>query len=300
VEAFGQGDAAASAVRADEVLGLVEAAAAQAGPRVRVGVAPHAPYTTGPPLWAALAALPGLAGRPWSTHLAESPDEVPAVAAGDGPLAEAMGSMGRRPARWPGPPGATGVARLAAAGALRRGLVAAHCVVLGPDDPATLAAAGVGVAHCPVSNARLGCGAAPLRALREAGVAVGLGTDSPASALAYDVRAEARAAQLVHGAAGDPPSAEALMRMATLGGARVLGMEGEIGALAPGARADMVALRPSAPFAGGDPYEALLHPHARVVHVWVDGEALLRDGVPARVDPVAVAADAAEARAALC
>ena len=78
-------------------------------------------------------------------------------------------------------------------------MVAAHCVQLTANEPRLLAAAGVGVAHCPISNSYLGCGVAPLAALRDAAVSVGLGTDSPASAGNYDVRAEARACALIHG-----------------------------------------------------------------------------------------------------
>src|SRR6202008_2122738 len=89
------------------------------------------------------------------------------------------------------------------------------------------AAAGVGVAHCPQSNGRLACGAAPLALLRAAGVRVGLGTDSPASAGRYDIRAEARACALVQAGAGrQPPGAEEQVRMATSGGSEVVGMVG--------------------------------------------------------------------------
>src|SRR5207248_462555 len=110
--------------------------------------------------------------------------------------------LGFPPPRWPGEGGP--IARLAAAGALRRDMVVAHCVQLEPGDAERLASSGVGVAHCPQSNAALGCGRAPLEQLAAAGVPVGLGTDSPASAGPYDVRAEARACALVHGAARAP------------------------------------------------------------------------------------------------
>ena len=177
----------------------------------------------------ALAPQPDLAGRPWATHLAESADEDPGHRrrrrrAGGGLRLHRRGSRplagGRRArARW---------SALAAAGALRAGLVAAHCVRLGDGDPALLAAAGVGVAHCPRSNEYLHCGRAPLPALREAGVPVGLGTDSPASGGDYDVRAEARACARMHG--DDAGSPEALMALATIGrrpGARARRRGGE-------------------------------------------------------------------------
>ena len=104
-------------------------------------------------------------------------------------------------------------------------------------------AAGVGVAHCPRSNAHLRCGRPPLAALREAGVPVGLGTDSPASGGDYDLRAEARACADAHGDAA-PLAAGELLRLATLGGAEALGLAGQVGTLEPGKRADLVAITP--------------------------------------------------------
>ncbi|MFN8121026.1 MAG: amidohydrolase family protein [Thermoleophilia bacterium] len=296
LEAFGE--------TADPVGPLAERVAAlvsRAGPLVTVGVSPHAPYSAGPALWEALAAHEVLAGMPWTTHIAESRDEELAIAGEDGPLTEAMLAVGAGPRRWAGPPGASVVARMAAAGALRDGLVAAHCVRLAPDDPALLAAAGVRVAHCPVSNSRLGCGRMPLEALDAAGVTVGLGTDSPGSAGAYDVRAEARACEVLQGATGAPPSAARLVELATLGGARVLGMDDVIGSIEPGKSADLVAVLPAAGAGlAGDPCEALLRADSRVLHSWVAGRRLLRDGASCTLDGGRIEAVAAEARRDLC
>ena len=162
-----------------------------------------------------------------------------------------------------------------------------------------LAGADVHVAHCPRSNVHLHCGRAPLEALRAAGAAVGLGTDSPASGGDYDVRAEARAARDLHAGAVDLGAAE-LLRLATAGGAAALGLAGEVGALAPGMRADLVALTDPDP-GGGAPVEArAMDPAATVSVVVVDGEILLRDGDPARADGATIDRDAAEARARLC
>jgi len=297
LEVFGreEGDAADAAAAAfEERLPALDAAA---GPRVRVGVSPHAPYTVGPALWAALRARPGLAGRPWATHVAESAAEEEAIAAGTGPLGDLFARAGLVPGRWPGGDGAGAVPRMADGGALAAGLVAAHCVRLGPGDAARLARVGVAVAHCPRSNVHLRCGRAPLEALRDAGARVGLGTDSPASGGDYDVRAEARAARDLHAAALDLRAAD-LLRLATAGGAEALGMEGEVGALAPGLRADLVAL--ADPGGGGSVEERAMDPAATVRLVAVDGEILLRDGDPARADGGAIGRDAAEARARLC
>lgn len=294
LEAFGSDPAAAA-----PVAGRVADLAAAASPLVRVGVSPHAPYTAGPALWSALEAAGPFAG--WATHLAESADETRVLASGDGPIAEALAVLGFAPARWPGDAETTPVGRAVLAGTLRPGLVAAHCVHLGPGDAESLAAADVRVAHCPVSNAHLACGRSPLERLRAAGVVVALGTDSPASAGAYDLRAEARAAAVAHGAAtGSPPPARELVRMMTEAGAEALGMAGIVGALAPGARADIVAVRPGPEMRGGDPHAAILHETSAIDAVWVDGEPLLADGLPTRIDAAGVVTGAAEARSPLC
>ena len=299
LEAFGRkegGAARAAAAAMAERLGALDEVA---GAGVRVGLSPHAPYTVGPGLWAALAAEPGLAARPWATHLAESDDEEMAIGAGEGPLAELFAAAGFVPARWDGPPGASSVERVARAGGLRPGMVAAHCVRLGPGDPETLRGGGVAVAHCPRSNAHLRCGRAPLGALRAAGVTVALGTDSPASGGDYDPRAEARACARTH--AGDgAPGATGLLRMITLDGARALGLDGEAGALAPGRRADLLALRPAPGAPGDDPCAAALDAGTVVEVVVAGGEPLVEGGRPVRADADAIEAAAREARDRLC
>jgi cytosine/adenosine deaminase-related metal-dependent hydrolase len=293
LEAFGREEGEEARARAGGVAERVAALAAAADARNRVGLSPHAPYTVGPGLWAALAGLPSLAGLPWATHLAESEDETRVIAGGDGALADVFSSIGAVPGRWPGAEGARPVERLAGAGALREGLVAAHCVQLGEDDPSLLADAGVGVAHCPRSNEYLHCGRAPLQALREAGVPLGLGTDSPASGGDYDVRAEARACGRIHG--DDAGSPEALIRLATIGGARVLGLDAEVGSLVPGKRADLVALH-TAPGAPRDPWAAALAAGTEVTTVVIDGAVALADDRPTGIDAGEVETAATRAR----
>jgi 5-methylthioadenosine/S-adenosylhomocysteine deaminase len=290
LEAFGRqtADAARDAAAA---FAAAVAALDDGGERVRIGVAPHAPYTVGPELWAALAARPELAARPWTTHLAESPDESQVIADGTGPLAAPFAARGRAPGRWPGR--GSPVRRLAEAGALRRGLVAAHCVQLDDGDELHLARAGVAVAHCPGSNRALGCGRAPIERLAAAGVGVGLGTDSPASAGAYDLRAEARTAIAVHAGAADVDAAGAV-RMITLGGAEALGLDGLVGSLDPGKRADLVLL--DRPRAVTDPWRAALSPDATVRTVWVDGRVVVDDGRAVSVDRDAILAAAERVR----
>ena len=300
LEVFGTHEDAAAREAVARHAEAVAALDDDAGPLVAVGVSPHAPYTVGPALWRALDAHPDLGARPWATHLAESPEETALLASGDGGLAELFRRAGFRAARWPDG-GGSPVARLAAAGALREGLIAAHCVQLEPGDPERLAASGVGVAHCPQSNARLRCGRAPLERLAAAGAAVGLGSDSPGSAGAYDLRAEARACALVHGAAGhEPPDAAALLRLATLGGARALGLEDRVGSLSAGKRADLVAFDPAPGTEPGDPAAVALDPRSSVRLAMVDGRVVLDEDGPALVARAEVLDRASGARSGLC
>lgn len=269
----------------------------QAGRHVQVGVSPHSPYTVGPELWNEVLADPILGAGPIAAHVAESPDEVMLLDQQEGPLVQAIRSVGREPARWPG--GGPGVvSRLEAAGALAPGLVAAHCVQVHDDDAAMLAAHDVRVAHCPHSNARLRCGDAPIELLGLLGVPVGLGTDSPASAGPYDLRDEARWAAQAIARRGGTPRASDMLALATIGSATVLGMQAQVGSLVPGKRADMVAIRP---FAGApvqaDPSLVALDPRSRVIGAWVDGHPVLDADGPVRADAGAIEAAAAEARA---
>ncbi len=267
-----------------------------AGPLVQVGVSPHSPYTVGPALWGEVLADPILGSGSVASHVAESPDEVLLLDEGVGPLVDTITSVGRDPASWPG--GGPGVvSRLAAAGALREGLIAAHCVQVDAEDAGVLAEHGVRVAHCPHSNARLSCGDAPVEALEALGIPVGLGTDSPASAGAYDLRDEARWAAEARARRGGSPVAADMLAMATIGSAGVLGRDRDIGSLVPGKRADIVAVQPAegAPV-DADPALAVLDPRAHVVASWVDGRQVLGADGPVLADTGSVNAAAREAR----
>jgi len=202
--------------------------------RVRIGVSPHAPYTCTLEIYRACAEL----GIPQATHFAESAAERDWLVNGVGdwsPLARFLVP----------PPGETGIRMLAADGLLGPSLMAAHCVHADAEEIELLARHGVGVAHCPRSNGYLGCGVAPLAELREAGVAVAIATDSPASTPSLDMFEEMRAAIVgARARAGDPGALTAAdaLELATLGGARVLGLTDQIGSLVPGKLADLAVI----------------------------------------------------------
>jgi 5-methylthioadenosine/S-adenosylhomocysteine deaminase len=181
--------------------------------------------------------------------------------------------------------GPNSIRLLAEHGLLGDRLVAAHCVKVDDAEIALLAEHGVAVAHCPRSNAILGCGVAPLRELRAAGVPVALGTDSPASTPGFDLFEEARTALYASRARAESPgalSAAETLELATLGGARALGLEAEVGSLAPGKRADLAVLTfESSPFVPWeDPAAAVVLGGSpdRVLLTVVDGEARYEKG----------------------
>ncbi len=222
----------ADASRVEGLHARIEALEGEAGERVLLGVSPHAPYSVSADVYGAAYSL----GRPVATHVAESDDETEFMLHGEGPIA-AVSEID--------PPGSTAVRHLAAHRLLEQRVVAAHCVKVDEEEIELLREHDVAVAHCPRSNALLGCGVAPLRELLDAGLRVGLGTDSPASTPSLDMWEEMRAAVYTARARAERPDAlgasEAL-ELATLGSARALGLAGEIGSLAAGKRADLAVV----------------------------------------------------------
>ena len=163
----------------------------------------------------------------------------------------------------------------------------AHCVKLDAHGIALFARTGTGVAHCPCSNMRLASGIAPVRAMRDAGVSVGLGVDGAASNDAGHMLGEARMAMLLqrvaHGPVDGPSamSAREILEIATLGGAKVLNRD-DIGALAVGMAADIVSVPLDGIATAGalhDPLAALVFCQIpRVKHSVVNGRVVVRDG----------------------
>jgi cytosine/adenosine deaminase-related metal-dependent hydrolase len=245
----GEAQARADAARRD--LGRMGRSAQ--GTLVRIGLSPHSPYSLSEELFRACSAFVREAGVPSCIHAAESLEEAALVSRGDGPipglLYPAVGQEAppRRRASSP-------VAYLEALGALEGGPLLIHAVHVNGEDRRRLAACGVGVAHCPRSNARLSGAVAPVPAFQREGIPVGLGTDSLASVSTLDLWDEMRAALAAQ--AGQLRAA-AVLEMATLGGARVLGLAGQVGSLEVGKRADLTAV-PAGGIAPSDPEGSLI------------------------------------------
>jgi cytosine/adenosine deaminase-related metal-dependent hydrolase len=238
-------------------------------PLVAIGVSPHAPYTCSLETYRWCLSL----GIPVGTHLAESAGENEWLECGTGVL-EGI------PILVP-PTGKRAVASLEPV--LGPDLLCAHCVEVTDAEIALLAERSVPVAHCPRSNALLGCGVAPVAAMRAAGIAVGLGTDSPASAPSFDVFEEMRAA--VYAARALERRPEALLaadalRLATIDAARALRIDDRVGTLAPGKRADLavVSLAGSLYHPVEDPTAAVVFGGSpeRVLETIVDGNTRYR------------------------
>lgn len=175
---------------AEEVFGRVRAkveAWRRKEGRVRVGLAPHAPYSVSAPLLRKLAQYAQAEGLPLMVHAGESPEEVAFLLRGEGPLAEVHRRFSRTP--WE-PPGLTPVRYLHALGVLGPGTALVHGVQVDEEEARLLAETGTKVVLCPRSNAGLEVGEAPLALYARHGVEVALGTDSRASSPDLDVKNE--------------------------------------------------------------------------------------------------------------
>jgi aminodeoxyfutalosine deaminase len=213
-----------------------EADARRRGPQgggVEVRLAAHAPHSVSPELFAELVKR----GGPAAIHLAESAEEARFLLRGDGAWMRFLERRGLGDLPFD-PPGVSPVRYVDELGALRAGMVAAHCVYVDDADRARLAARGVRVVVCPRSNLNLGVGIPDVPELLAAGVRLCLGTDSLASVDSLDLIDDAT---VLH--EEFPELAPAvIVEMATLGGARALRLDG-LGAIAPGMRAELAFAR---------------------------------------------------------
>jgi cytosine/adenosine deaminase-related metal-dependent hydrolase len=240
---------------------------ARPGAMVRVGLAPCSPFSVSRDLMREAALLARDKGVMLHTHLAENDEDI----------AYSLAQFGCRPGQYAEDLGWTG-----------DDVWHAHCVKLDGSEIELFARSRTGVAHCPCSNCRLGSGIAPVRAMRDAGVKVGLGVDGSASNDAGNLVAEARQAMLLQRVArgADAMGVREALEIATLGGARVLGRD-DCGALVPGMRADVAVWDMTGVESAGawDPVAALLLcGPMRVRDLFVEGKQVVRDGGMVTID----------------
>lgn len=248
---------------------------------VRTGVSPHAPYSVSDELFSRCASFAIEHGLPMAIHAAESEAETRLVREGAGAFGDALRARGIEVA----PRATSTIELLERTGALAARPLLVHCVQVSDDDMALIRTRGCSVAHCPASNAKLGHGIAPLAAFLDAGIVVGLGTDSVASNNRMDLFDEARLAilmQRVRSRMPDTVSPAKALDLATIGSARALGLEAEVGSLEAGKSADIAvfAIDPVRDTPSFDPAAALVLAaggrHARFV--MVAGHVLVQDG----------------------
>jgi len=239
---------------------------AAAGSMVRVGLAPCSPFSVSRDLMRDAALLARDKGVMLHTHLAENDEDI----------AYSLAQFGCRPGQYAEELGWTGP-----------DVWHAHCVKLDPTEIALFARTRTGVAHCPCSNCRLGSGIAPVRAMRDAGVKVGLGVDGSASNDAGNLVAEARQAMLLQRVANgaDAMSAREALWIATRGGAEVLGRD-DCGQIAVGKRADLAIWDVRGVHSSGswDPAALLLAGPTVVRDLVVEGRIVIRDGQVTTID----------------
>lgn len=236
----------------------------KAHPLIRVAFGPHAPYTVSDALFERVAIYANELDAGIQIHLHESRAEVE----------EAIKETGSRP-----------INRLQDLGLLSANTQCVHMVAVNEDDIALVAQSKAHIVHCPKSNMKLGNGASPVAEMIARGVNVALGSDGAASNNSLDMFSEMQfAALLAKGTSGDASVLDAhqVLRMATINGARALGMEDTIGSIETGKAADLVAIDLSglsqAPVY--NPGSQLLYTQAgaNVSHVWVAGKALVDNG----------------------
>ena len=233
---------------------------AREGAMCRVGLAPCSPFSVSRDLMREAAVLARDKRVMLHTHLAENDEDI----------AYSLARFGCRPGQYAEDLGWVG-----------QDVWHAHCVKLDAGEIGLFARTGTGVAHCPCSNCRLGSGIAPVRAMRDVGVKVGLGVDGSASNDAGSLAGEMRMAMLLQRVSrgADAMSAREVLEIATLGGAKVLGRD-DCGVLAPGKRADLAIWNIGGIEAAGawDPVAALVFCGPQKVRdLYVEGRQVVRD-----------------------
>lgn len=205
---------------------------------VRVALAAHAPYSVSPALFEAVGRRSCAEAAPvMSVHVAESPEEAQLLAEGTGPWRDLLEQVGAWTPAWT-PPRCSPVRYLERLGWVTPGAVLVHAVHVSEPDLERVAAAGAAIVACPRSNARLRVGTPPLQAMLASGVTLALGTDSLASVDDLNVFAELAAARRL----APHAAASRWLACATIGGARALRLEDDLGSLDVGKQARAIAV----------------------------------------------------------
>jgi 5-methylthioadenosine/S-adenosylhomocysteine deaminase len=250
--------------------GLAVHDAYKAHPLVSTTFAPHAPYSVADDTLQRIRQLADELDVPVHMHVHETAQEI----------SDSVEKSGQRP-----------LERLEALGLLNPSLMAVHATQLVDEEIAALARSGSSVVHCPRSNLKLASGACRVADLVAGGINVALGTDGAASNNRLDLWSEMESAALLGKLIAEDAEAlpaRAMLRMATINGARALGLEHETGSLEPGKAADFICVR-----LAGAAMEPVLDPVSQLVYcasrenvsdVWVAGEHLLANGALTRLD----------------
>ena len=274
-------------VRDASMLGLrtgVDSLRKNDSPLVKTGVSPHAPYTVSRDLFTSVSEYARQEKLPVAVHVAESLAEVAFIRSGDGPFAAGLRARNIDVAGHNKSP----IEFLADTGLLDATPLLIHCIQANESDATIIAEYNCSIVHCPISNAKLGHGIAPLDLFLNAKIRTGLGSDSVASNNRMDVLSEARMATLFQALRQQKPdalSAPQALSLATIGGAQALGIANEIGSLEVGKQADIAI------FAFGNRIESVtgFDPHDMLIHalagsllastVLVAGQERVRNGV---------------------
>lgn len=258
---FPTGYAADASAYLDKAMAAQQAFQGQVGVEFRL--APHAPYTVSDDTFKKIIALADKHDMGIHCHIHETMDEVN----------DSIRDHGMRPLQ-----------RLHQLGLLSPRLIAAHMVHANEEEISLLAQQGVHIAHNPASNLKLASGFAPIHAMQAAGINVGIGTDGAASNNKLDLLGDLRMAALLAKAVSNNPTAlnaGNALEMATLAGARALGLDKQIGSLVAGKLADIIAIDLSAleTLPLFDPVSQIVYAASReqISHVWVNGRCLMAD-----------------------
>ncbi len=258
---------------------------------LKIGISPHASYTTAPPLLKDVSDFALSNDLLSCLHVSGSEDEYQFVKYGSGLLAHKFKDLsGWQDVLWQ-PMGTSPVKYLEQWDVFKAKTIAIHCIHVDENDLDVLQKNDVAVVHCPSCAAKLGMGIAPLNSIKQRKLKLGLGSDSPATSNRMDLFEEMRLGLLLQRALNHSTeglAAKDFVRLATLGGAQVLGLDKEIGSLSPGKKADIVAVDLSQSYQqpSPDPYSAIVYTcsSADILMTMIEGKILFQKNEHEQLD----------------